>query len=427
MDKHFRLANAKGVAWVLPLIVGLLMGAFLHAFILPDSYPPSDIPRDAATNFKLIAEAWNAIKQNYVDRPSVQPQKMTYGAISGLVDSLGDTGHSGFLSPEMVETERTIEAGQFTGIGAEIQMKNDRAVIVAPMDGSPAQKAGVRPGDIIVEVDGVKTTGLSLQEVVRKILGPAGRLVTLILEDPLTGEERALTIRRAKITLRSVTWRMLPGQRIAHLRIAFFSAGTQKDLGKALDEIEQQRAQGIVLDLRNDPGGILEAAIDAASRFLEKGTVLQEKNAKGETRAVPVEGGKKCGLPLVVLINAGTASASEIVAGALQDSKRAVLVGETTFGTGTVLERIPLSDGSALLLAVLEWLTPGGRTIWHKGIAPDSKVSLSAGVTPLLPEAEQGMTLARLQSSKDIQLLRALEILGHATKGATPKETEQKK
>ena len=151
MDRNDRFSNSQGAAyWLLFLIAGVFIGAFLHNYILPDPYPSTTIPREATADFKLLAEAWNAIGQHYVDRSAVQPRKMTYGAISGMVDSLGDTGHSGFLSPEMVEAERIIEAGQFAGIGAEIQMKDDKVVIVAPMDGSPAKKAGVRPGDIIV-------------------------------------------------------------------------------------------------------------------------------------------------------------------------------------------------------------------------------------------------------------------------------------
>jgi carboxyl-terminal processing protease len=205
---------------------------------------------------------------------------------------------------------------------------------------------------------------------------------------------------------------MLPDLRIAHVRIAMFSKGASKDLERALVEISRRSAKGLVLDLRNDPGGLLEMAVDVASQFLASGAVLQEKNAKGEIRTVAVEAGvKKYTLPMVVLINAGTASASEIVAGALQDAKRATIVGETTFGTGTVLESIPLSDRSALLLAVMEWLTPNGRTIWHRGITPDVMVSLPPDGSPLVPEAEQGMTLAGLQAGKDLQLIRAIDIL----------------
>jgi carboxyl-terminal processing protease len=413
MGKKFRLSNDKGVvSWLLPLIVGILIGALLHQYLLLDPYPSADVPKEAASDFKLMAEAWNAIQQHYVDRPSVRPRAMTYGAISGMVDSLGDTGHSSFLPPEMVQAEHTIESGQFAGIGAEVQMKNNQVVVVAPMDGSPAQKAGVRPGDIIMAVDGADVAGLSLPEVVRKIMGPAGTGMTLTLKDPATGQERTLAIKRSNIRLRGVTWRMLPDLRIAHVRIAMFSKGASKDLEKALVEISRRSAKGLVLDLRNDPGGLLEMAVDVASQFLASGAVLQEKNAKGEIRTVAVESGvKKYTLPMVVLINAGTASASEIVAGALQDAKRATIVGETTFGTGTVLESIPLSDRSALLLAVMEWLTPNGRTIWHRGITPDVTVSLPPDGSPLVPEAEQGMTLAGLQAGKDLQLIRAIDIL----------------
>jgi carboxyl-terminal processing protease len=421
MEKKHGFANAKGFTyWLLPLIMGIFLGALLHNYILADPYPSKTIPKEAVPDFNLMAEAWNAINSHYVDRQSIQPHAMTYGAISGMVDSLGDTGHSGFLTPEMVRAEHTIEVGRFAGIGAEIQMKKNRVTIVAPMDGSPAQKAGIRPGDIIVEVDNMKTDGLSLQEVVNKIMGPAGTRVTLTLENPSTGERRSVIIKRANISLQSVMWRMLPDVRIAHIRIALFSKGTSEELGKALNAIEKQGAKGAVLDLRNDPGGLLDMAIGVASRFLENGTVLQEKNAKGKLQAVPVEtGGRKCGLPLVVLVNAGTASASEIVAGALQDAKRAVIVGETTFGTGTVLNMVPLSDGSALQLAVMEWLTPNGRIIWHKGITPDVTVALTADTMPLLPEAEQGMTLSQLRSNKDLQLLRAIEILKGKDNGIT--------
>jgi carboxyl-terminal processing protease len=414
MDNDLMKAKTRSTvaSRILPLLTGILIGAFMQNYILSDPFPSSKIPQDASSDFKLMAEAWNAIERYYVDRPSVQPRNMTYGAIAGMVDSLGDVGHSSFLSPEMVEVARSVATGKFTGIGAEIQMKNNRAIIVAPMDGSPAQKAGIKPGDIIVKVDGIDIAGSLLQETVRKILGPAGTKVTLTVEDPHTGELRTITIIRAIITLHSVTWCILPGSRIAQVRIAFFSNGTSEDLKKALDAIKQQKAQGIVLDLRNDPGGLLEMAVGVASQFLEKGTVLQERNARGEIQNIPVERiGKKLSLPLAVLVNGGTASASEIVAGALQDSKRAIIVGETTFGTGTVLQSIPLSDGSALLLAVREWLTPTGRIIWHRGIVPDVKVSLPPEARILVPEVVKDMSRAELRSNKDFQLLRALELL----------------
>jgi carboxyl-terminal processing protease len=208
----------------------------------------------------------------------------------------------------------------------------------------------------------------------------------------------------------------LPGTTVAHLRVASFSQGVTDDLKKSLHEIQQEGMTGLVLDLRDDPGGLLDEAIGVASQFLSSGNVLLEKDAKGQVKQIEVRpGGAATEIPMVVLINAGTASAAEIVAGALQDAHRADLVGETTFGTGTVLGEFSLSDGSALLLAIQEWLTPDGRVIWHQGIVPDVEVPLSAGVTPLFPNAEQDLTSAQLQAGDDAQLARALELLTQST------------
>jgi carboxyl-terminal processing protease len=218
-----------------------------------------------------------------------------------------------------------------------------------------------------------------------------------------------------------VIWQRLPGTTVAHVRIAAFSQGVSQDLQKALSDIRQQGMTGILLDLRNDPGGLLDEATNTASQFLNSGNVLEEKNAQGQVQPVPVKPkGTVTSVPMVILINGGTASAAEIVAGALQDAHRATLVGETTFGTGTVLEEFRLSDGSALLLATEEWLTPNGRVIWHQGIAPDVAVSLPAGVESLFPEAEREMTTAQLQASGDEQLLRALNLLTRPVSSQIP-------
>jgi carboxyl-terminal processing protease len=215
-----------------------------------------------------------------------------------------------------------------------------------------------------------------------------------------------------RIALHNVTWTQLPGTTIAHVRVAAFSQGVGKELAQALQDIHQQGMTGVILDLRNDPGGLLDEAIGVTSQFLGSGNVLLEKNAKGEVKSVPVKsGGVATDIPLVVLINGGTASAAEITAGAFQDAHRAQLVGETTFGTGTVLNEFGLSDGSAMLLATKEWLTPAGRVIWHRGISPDVKVGLAQTVTPLTPEAEKEMTLAAWRAAHDEQLQRALDLL----------------
>jgi len=377
--------------------------------------PGDTIPPEAEGEFRLMAEAWNTIQRVYVDRDALVAQNLAYGAINGMVDALGDTGHSRFMSPEMVQEQRKLTEGEFEGIGAEVQMRDGQVVIVTPMDGSPALEAGLRPGDIILEVDGASVAGLSLVEVVAQIVGPAGTSVSLTLLDPDTGTTRQVAIVRARITLESVTWQRLPGTGIAHIRITRFSNGAGERLGDVLAQIQQQELDGVILDLRNNPGGLLGEAVTVASHFLQVGNVLLVRNAQGEVTPVPVEpGGWAPQLPLVVLINGGSASASEIVAGAIQDAGRGTLVGETTFGTGTVLSQFPLSDGSALLLAIQEWLTPDGRQIWHEGIAPDIAVPMSVDVVLLRPLAEQAMTADELHSSEDVQLLRALDVLGHS-------------
>jgi carboxyl-terminal processing protease len=398
--------------WLLPLILGIIIGLLFHRIVRLDPVPSADIPRAATPEFRLMTEAWNAIEQQYVDRSAVQPKTMTYGAISGMVESLGDTGHSVFLTPDMVQDENSLARGEFAGIGAELQVKNKQLVIVAPMDGSPAQKAGLRPGDVIKKVDGLSVEGLPLPQVVDKIKGPAGTRVSLIIMNPATGQERSIEIIRAKIEIHSVTWYKLPGTNLAHVRIAFFSNGTSKAMEKVLADFERTGIKGLILDLRNDPGGLLDMAVGVESQFLKEGNALLEKDAHGKLRPVSLDNDvKKSNLPLVVLINEGTASAAEIVAGALQDATRATLLGETTFGTGTVLKTIPLSDGSAVLLAFLEWLTPKGRTIWHKGITPDITISLPDGASPLIPEMERNMTPEVLRASKDLQLLRAIQFM----------------
>jgi carboxyl-terminal processing protease len=205
---------------------------------------------------------------------------------------------------------------------------------------------------------------------------------------------------------------MLPGTAIAHLRIAAFSNGVTDELKKTIQEIKQAGATGLVLDLRNDPGGLFEEAVGVTSQFLKDGNVMEIKNAAGEINPIPVRPeGLATDIPMVVLINHGTGSSAEIVSGALQDASRAKLVGETTFGTGTVLSQFDLQDGSALLLATEEWLTPKGRVIWHQGISPDVTMALLANARPLFPEQEQTLTADQLKASGDIQLLRALELL----------------
>lgn len=399
------------------LVVAMTAGAFAGGILYDQrSIQPRlgkvIVPPGSESSFALLVQAWDTVRKNYVDQSAADSQTLTYGAISGMVTALGDTGHSRFLTPAEVEKERSFESGTFEGIGARLEMKGTHPSIVAPFEGSPAQKAGVRPGDLILKVDGVDVTGQDLSAVVQRILGPAGTKVDLTLQDPQTKEIRTLTITRAQIKVDNVTWAMLPGTEVADIELAAFSQNVTADLVKAIQAAQTKGAKGIILDLRYNPGGQLNEAVGVASQFLKSGNVLQVKNADGKIRPVPVKtGGIATDIPMVVLINHGTASAAEIVSGALQDAGRAVLLGETTYGTGTVLLPFTLSDKSELLLAIQEWLTPKGRVIWHKGIEPDQAVAIPAGEMPLSPDEVRSQTAEELQSTQDAQLLAALELL----------------
>ena len=410
--------GAKLVGLIISVMVttssAIIGGVMLDRLVLADFVPLRNMQKTVEPDFKLMSQAWSIISKKYVDRQAVQAQKLTYGAISGMVNALGDTGHSTFLSPKMLSMESHFLEGNFSGIGAQIKIKEGHIVILAPMDGSPAQQAGLQTGDIILRVNGEDIAGLPLEEVVTRIAGKPGTSVTLTLLNPRSGQSREITLVRAKITVHNVTWQRLSGSKVAHMRIAGFSQGVAEQVRKALTEVINQGLTDIVLDLRDNPGGVLEEAIGAASQFLSGGNVVLEKNGSGDVKPISVKpGGLAPGIPLVVLVNGGSASGSEIVAGALKDAHRARLVGEKTFGAGTVLQEFGLSDGSAMLLAIAEWITPAGHVIWHKGVTPDVEVSLPVAVIPLYPDREKGMNSAQLKASEDTQLLRALDLLEH--------------
>jgi carboxyl-terminal processing protease len=394
------------------VLIGAASGVLVDRVFLTGIVPGALVAASAVGDFRLMALVWNLIESRYVDPQAIKPDKMTYAAINGMVDSLGDTGHSAFLNPEMAALSQDLSTGNFAGIGAKIGVKKGQVVIVSPIDGTPASRAGLRPGDTILAVNGKTVASLSLSDVVARIRGPIGTPVTLRILPAKADKPHEVTLVRAEIPLDTVRWHLIPGTRIVDARISSFAKGTAAALAEALEEAKTSGARGIVLDLRDDPGGLLEEAIGVASLFIAHGDILKERDRAGKVTPVPILPDRQVWSgPVAVLINGGTASASEIVAGALRDQRQAPLIGENTFGTGTVLREFALPGGSALLLAVGEWLTPAGESFWHKGLEPTTKVALADDSVPLTPLAMRDLTPVALRKSDDKQLLAALKWL----------------
>ena len=408
------------ISVVFALIVGFAGGAGFDRYVLLRGAPPTE-PAGATGTFGVFWEAWRLVEGHYVDRASVDPKKMTYGAIEGMLDSLQDNGHTRFLAPSDVKTEREGLAGQLEGIGIEVEMRDGRLTVVAPLDGSPAKQAGLMPGDVVEKVNGQDITSMTLDQVSQLIRGPSGTPVTLTILRPGTSALLSFTIVRQQVKVPVVTWSSIPGQHIADIRISQFGDNTDDELRAAISGARAAGDTGIILDLRNDPGGLLDQAVAVTSEFVSSGNVLLEQDRSGQRRPVPVKaGGQALTNPVVVLVNHGTASGAEIVAGALQDHQRAVVVGEQTFGTGTVLNQYSLSDGSAILLGVREWLTPDGHVIWRNGIKPNQIVAEPSGVIPIIPSELKSMTAEQLRTRNDAPLLDAIHALsagGEATSG----------
>jgi carboxyl-terminal processing protease len=371
-------------------------------------------PVEAPENFNVFWQALGIVEDRFIDRDQIDPTELTYGSIRGMLQSLGDEGHTTFLTPQELKRQQTDIEGTFTGIGASIGVKDGLPVIIAPFDGSPAAQAGVKAGDLIIAVDGDDTSGEDLNDVVDKIRGPKGEEVTLTVLriDEDETESLDITIVRDEIDIPAASWAMIPGTDVALLRLSQFNGNALRDLTQSIEEAKAAGATQLVLDLRNNPGGLLDQAVKVTSQFLKDGNVLQEEDADGNITLYPVEpGGVATDIPMVVLINPGSASSAEIMAGAIQDYERAPLVGETTFGTGTVLEPFSLEDGSALLLGTRQWLTAEGRLIRKHGIEPDVEVDLPISTDLIGPEALEEMTVDDLLNSEDAQLLKALELL----------------
>ncbi len=397
----------------------LLLGAFAagsladRAGLLPGQtwrQPPSTVQ-----TFAPFWEAWRVIHEHFVGRKDLDNRVLAEGALRGLIDALGDEGHTTYLTPEEYRHMQESIQGELDGIGATIGLHKRQPTIRSTLPDSPARKAGLKPGDVLVKVDGKDVAGLSLEQVVDRVRGRAGTQVQLtILREGASGP-RDITLTRAHLAVPAVTWHLLPGvPPIAHIVLHEFSDPAGDEMKQALEEAHRKGARGLLIDVRNNPGGLAEQAVAVTSEFLKPGeTVFIEQDAAGRQTKVPTEGkgGAAGDLPVIVLIDEGTASSAEIFAGALQDYKRAKLVGTRTYGTGTVLKEFELVDGSAVLLAVDQWLTPKGRRIWHEGIAPDVEVDLPPDVALLEPDDEAHLSADKLKQTEDKQLLKAYEML----------------
>ena len=385
---------------------------------------------------KVFGEALQYILSSYVE--PVKSKDLIYGAIKGMVGELDP--HSAFLTPDMFKEMQVETKGEFGGLGIEITIRDGKLTVVSPIEGTPAYKAGVKAGDVIIKIDGKSTEGITLMEAVKKLRGPKGTKVTITivregLEKPLD-----ITITRDIIRIKSVVYRMEdPKAKVGYVKIRAFREHTARNLEKAINDLKAKGMRALILDLRNDPGGLLTQAVKVSDLLLPKGKLIvytkgrtKEDQMRFVSREDPV---LPPTFPMVVLVNAGSASASEIVSGALQDWHRAVVMGERTFGKGSVQTIFPLSDGSALKLTTAEYYTPKGRSIQEEGIIPDveipSNLKVVKGKLPVIREeflkrhlknqemkarekkatSEKKGAKAKKEKEEDFQLKYAVEFL----------------
>ncbi|MDZ7641974.1 MAG: S41 family peptidase [Desulfurivibrio sp.] len=356
----------------LPLL-GVLLFAAVAAWQLPNGVAADSSPPDAYyEQLETFANILHLVEQNYVDE--VDAAEAMEGAIRGMLKTLDP--HSSFMEAEDFRDLQMETQGSFTGIGIEITMRDEVLTVVSPIEGTPAFEQGLQAGDKIVRIDGETTKDISLMEAVRKLRGPKGSEVEISIIREGWSEFRDIKIVRDVIPIHSVKSQWLePGY--AHIRISNFQAKTTGDFRQALEDLQQeQQIKGLVLDLRNNPGGLLDQAVQLSDVFLEEGVIVSTKGRIKEQNMVfeAEEDTFKNGFPVVVLVNEGSASASEIVAGALQDHQRAMVIGTPTFGKGSVQTIIPLDNGSGLRLTTARYYTPSGASIQAKGITPDLEV-----------------------------------------------------
>jgi len=376
---------------VLTLLISFGLGTYFgKSRVVCEICPPQEI------DFSLFWEVYHKLQEKFVDKGKFDTQKMIYGAISGMVKSLGDP-YTVFFPPE--ETKRFVEdvKGVFEGVGMEIGIKKGQLQVIAPLEGTPAQRAELRAGDKILKINDTETSDLTVDEAVNLIRGPKGTEVTLTIFREEWLKTKEIKLVRDVIEVPSLKWEM-KDENITYIQLYQFSENASADFRKAAIEILESPAQKIILDLRNNPGGYLEVAQDITGWFLEKGkTVVIEDFGQGNKQEYKAQGpGTFSDYKIVILINQGSASASEILAGALRDNRGILLIGEKSFGKGSVQELEKLKEGSSLKITVAKWLTPKGQLITDVGLEPDIKVE---------------MTDKDYEEDKDPQLDKAIEII----------------
>lgn len=396
-------AGRRGSALRLLAFGALLVATAAGAFYVGREQGPATLEGQDRESLKLYAEALDAVRDDYVDQEAIDPKEQAYGAIEGMLDTLGDEGHTRFLTPEERRQNEEGLAGSYVGIGVQLETREGKVVVDSPIEGSPAEKAGIETGDVIVAVDGKDVRGAEVSEIASRVKGPEGTGVRITVSRD--GTRRVFDLERAEIDSSATSWARIPGTDAALVRLSSFSDDAAEELRRAFGEARNAGAERFVLDLRDNPGGRLDQAVEAAGFFLEPGSVAYVRKDATEGRE-PVEVEGEPGLteaPLVVLVNEESASSAEILAGALGDNGRATVVGETTFGTGTVLSEFELDDGSSILLGVAEWLTPNGDFIRETGIEPDVKVRQGEGDEVLSPADLDGLS-AQEAFERDAQL-----------------------
>lgn len=394
------------------ILIFLLVGSLL--FLNGSGARVEADTKDVYKNIEILTEVLRQIEKNYVEPQ--QAKDLIYGAIKGMVQSLDP--HSSFMSKEEFNELMSETKGSFSGIGIEITIKDKVLTVVSPIEGTPAYLAGMKAGDKIIKVEGESTLDMSLMDAVKKIRGPEGTDIHLtVLRE---GAEKPLefTITRGVIPLKSVRYFFL-SPNIGYIRVSNFQGNTSEDLTKALDDMEKEgKMKGLVLDLRNNPGGLLSQAIEVSELFLDSGVIVSTKGRTGshDIEARAHKNSHPRNYPIIVLVNGGSASAAEIVAGALQDNKRALILGSRTFGKGSVQTILPLTDGSGLRLTTARYYTPSGKSIQSSGITPDIEISFVA------PEEDS--------DKKKPRFIREENLKGHMLlqdDAAKSKKTEKKK